>query len=405
MSSTDQIKATADGDEKRLRRLRAAGIVAILLAVALYSEGVISRVHADRQLKAWTDMTATPSVRVLFPQPAETGAAFSLPGRLAADENAPIHARVSGYVKAWYVDIGAHVKRGQVLAVIDTPEIDQQRLQARADLARQRADRDLAASTAKRWAEMLKQDSVSRQAADEKAGEFAVRQADVEAGEANVRRLEALETFKTLVAPFDGTVTDRHADIGQLVNAGDDAGNALYTVAAVSRLRLYVRFPQDYAGRILPGARVAFVVPEQPGRTFGAAVVSTNQAVDARSGTLLAQLDVDNRAGRLIPGEYAEVKFDLRPTPGSLLVPASAMIFRGESVQLAVVDAGNRVKLRDVRIGTDLGTQLEIDGGIGSTDRVIDNPPDSIVDGERVRIVQAHAGAPGAASGSAGANT
>jgi RND family efflux transporter MFP subunit len=387
--STNEIQASSDdGTVKRLRRLRIAGVIAVLLAIGVYAEGVSSRLHTDHSLSAWTNAQAVPSVRVLLPVAETGGASFDLPGRLEAHDEASIHARVSGYMKAWYVDIGAKVKQGQKLATIDTPELDQQLAQAQADLAREKADLALAASTSGRWSAMLKQDSVSQQAADEKSSELAVKRADYAAGEANVRRLQALESFRTLTAPFDGIVTARHADIGALVSAGDTGGPELFSVASTAQLRLYVRLPQDYAGRVTPGMHVRFDVPERAGQSFGATVVSSNDDVDAQSGTLLVQLSADNRNGALIPGEYAQVHFVLPAAAGAVRVPASALLFRGSHPQLAVVDSNGRVALRDIVIGTDYGTALDIVSGVQHGDRVIDNPPDSIVAGEAVKIVE-----------------
>jgi membrane fusion protein, multidrug efflux system len=395
MSSNEIPASSDDGTASRLRRLRIAGVIAVMLAAGVYAEGVASRLHTDRQLSRWTDAQAVPSVRVLLPVSETQGAAFDLPGRLEAEDDASIHSRVSGYVKAWYADIGAKVKRGQALAAIDTPDLDQQLAQAQADLAREKADLALADSTSQRWSAMLKQDSVSQQAADEKSSELAVKRADYAAGEANVRRLQALESFKTLSAPFDGVVTARHADIGALVSAGDTGGPELFSVASTAQLRLYVHLPQDYAGRVAQGMHVRFEVPERPGQTFDATVASSNDDIDAQSGTLLVQLTVDNRSGALIPGEYAQVRFQLHAAADAVRVPASALLFRGSHPQLAVVDANGRVALRDIVIGTDYGTALEIDSGVKQGDRVIDNPPDSIVTGEAVKVVNAGAGSGG----------
>jgi RND family efflux transporter MFP subunit len=391
--STNEIRTSSDdGTATRLRRLRIAGVIAVLLAVGVYADGVASRLHTDHQLSAWTTAQAVPSVRVLMPVQESSGATFDLPGRLEAQDDASIHARVSGYLKAWYVDIGTKVKHGQRLATIDTPELDQQLAQAQADLAREKADLALAVSTSNRWSAMLRQDSVSQQAAYEKSSALAVKRADYEAGEANVRRLQALEAFKVLTAPFDGIVTARHADIGALVTAGDTGGPELFSVSSTAQLRLYVRLPQDYAGRIARGTRVQFNVPERPGQSFSAMVVSTNDDIDVQAGTLLAQLMVDNRDGALIPGEYAQVQFQLHAAAGAVRVPASALLFRGSHPQLAVVGADSRVVLRDIVIGTDYGTALEIDSGLQRGDRVIDNPPDSIVTGEAVKVVEMNAG-------------
>ncbi|CAI8949052.1 MULTISPECIES: efflux RND transporter periplasmic adaptor subunit [Burkholderia] len=365
-----------------LKPLAIAGVIAALAAAAA---GVVERAHDAREVAAWTASQAIPTVATIAPQPAAADA-LVLPGRLDAYVDAPIYARVPGYLHAWYVDIGAHVKAGQLLASIDTPDLDQQLQQARADLQSATANERLAAVTAARWSEMLVQDSVSRQEADEKRSDLDAKRAAVAASTANVRRLEALESFKRLTAPFDGVVTARKTDVGALIDAGSGNGAELFTVSDARRLRLYVHIPQDDAGAIHAGMHVALTVPERPGMTFDATLADSAQAIDPASGTLLAQFSIANPAGTLFPGEYAQVRIAVANAAHALTIPASTLIFRHDGLQVAVLDATGHARLRHVSIATDLGTRVEIASGLAASDRVIDNPPDSLADGDPVRI-------------------
>ncbi|MDR5755381.1 efflux RND transporter periplasmic adaptor subunit [Caballeronia sp. LZ035] len=369
---------------KKLRHLRLLCFGALLVAAGVAVEGIVSRMHADQALTSWTDAQAIPTVRVVTPQVPRRTDDVELPGRLDAYVNAPIYARVSGYLHAWYADIGTHVKAGQLLGLIDTPDLDQQLQQARADLAKAVANEKLAATTAHRWTRMLAQDSVSQQATDEKTGDLAAKEATVEASRANVARLEALESFKRITAPFDGVVTARKTDVGALINAGGGAGPELFAVTDAHKLRVYVNVPQSDAAAIQRGLTATLTVPERPGKTFKAHLVDSNDAISPQSGTMLVQLSVDNADGQLMPGEYAQVRFALPSDGHALLVPASALIFRTDHVQLAVLGAQNCIHLRDVKIATDLGSTVLIGSGLQPDDRVVDNPPDALADGDRV---------------------
>jgi len=371
---------------KRLRHLKLAGIVALLAAAGVVASGIASRVHAKQELTTWSARQAVPTVVAYTPKHDLAAPTLVLPGRLSAFVNAPIYARVSGYLHAWYADIGTHVRAGQLLADIDTPDLDQQLQQARADLQNSVANEKLAASTARRWTQMLQQDSVSQQEADEKTSDLVAKQATVAANEANVRRLEALESFKRITAPFDGIVTARTTDIGALINAGGGNGPELFSVSDARRLRVYVSVPQDEAAAIQPGMNATLTVPERPGVKFDAKLVDTDDAITPSSGTLLVQLAVDNHDGVLIPGEYTEVHFALPANAHALSIPASSLIFRQNGLQVAVVGKDNRALLKPVSIATDLGTHVEIASGLNATDRVIDNPPDSIASGDEVRL-------------------
>jgi len=376
---------------KRLRRLKLAGLVALLAAAGVVTSGIASRVHAKQQMAAWSAAQAIPTVVADVPSHDGAVQALTLPGHLSAFVNAPIYARVSGYLHAWYVDIGTHVKAGQLLGEIDTPDLDQQLAQARADLRSSQANETLAASTARRWAAMLKQDSVSQQEADEKTSDLAAKQAIVAANEANVGRLEALESFKRIIAPFAGVVTARTTDVGALINAGGGNGPELFTVSDSRRLRVYVTVPQNEAAVIRPGLTATLTVPERPGMQFDAKLVNTDDAITPSSGTLLVQLSVDNASGLLIPGEYTEVHFNLPNDGHAMTIPASALIFRGDGLQVAVVGLDGRAVLKPVTVATDLGTKVVIASGLAATDRVIDNPPDSLATGDVVRLVPSSA--------------
>jgi len=286
--------------------LKLAGLAGLGLAAVVVLLGLLSRGLASQQLKARTLADADPTVQVIAPTREGKGEVLTLPGQVEADDDAVIHARVSGYLKAWNVDIGAHVKQGQVLAEIDTPELDQQLAQAKAALATAEANQKLAQITASRWANLLARDAVSHQEADEKAGDLEAKTAISQAAKADVDRLQALETFKKIVAPFDGVVTARSTDIGALIAAGQPNDPGLFTVADVRRLRIYVRVPQIYSAEIAPGAAATLTAPEYPGQSFQAKLTSTSDAVGAQSGALLVELQMENADNRLKPGEYVQ---------------------------------------------------------------------------------------------------
>jgi RND family efflux transporter MFP subunit len=371
---------------KRLPHLRLVGLAALLVAAGIAVSGIVSRLHAHTQLAQWSAEQAVPTVVAAPPLQSAGTQSLVLPGHLAAFVNAPIYARVSGYLHAWSADIGTHVKAGQLLGLIDTPDLDQQLEQAKADLQSSIANERLAAVTAGRWQKMDQEGSVSQQVTDEKTSDLSAKQAIVAANEANVKRLEALESFKRIVAPFDGVVTARTTDIGDLIDAGGGSRPELFAVSDEHRLRVYVNVPQSYASEIKPGLTATLTVPERPGMTFNATLDSTDDSITQSSGTLLVQLMVDNSSGLLIPGDYTEVKFTLPANSHSMLIPASALIFRQQGLQVAVVDQDGRAELKPVSVKTDMGTQVEIDAGLSVTDRVIDNPPDSLASGDPVRV-------------------
>jgi RND family efflux transporter MFP subunit len=369
-------------------------LIALAVAAAVVGAGLLSRGLASQHLKQQTLADMVPTVDIVMPQGGGEGEGLVLPGEVQADDVAAIHARVSGYLKHWYVDIGAHVKAGQVLADIDTPELDQQLEQAKANLATAVANQSLAKSTAVRWTNLLSRDAVSKQEADEKNGDYASKTALVQAARADVDRLNALESFKRIIAPFDGVVTARDTDIGALIAAGNPSDPGLFTVADVHQLRIYVHVPQAYSAQIKPGSTAALTVPEYPGRTFQAKVTTTSGAIGAQSNAILVELQIDNADNALKPGEYIQARFSAPPAPGAVRLPASALMLRQNGMAVAVVGPGGQVQLKPVQIQRDLGTTVEIASGVGPNDRVVDNPPDSLVNGEMVRVNQASAAAP-----------
>ena len=371
------------------RRLRVAAIVGCVAAILIVAAGIATRAADNRQLRTWTDAQAVPSAQVSTPQRAANGATLQLPGRLEAFSRAPQFARVSGYLKSWRVDIGAHVKAGELMAEIETPDLDQQLLQARGDLASAQANSSLAESTAKRWQSMLASDSVSRQEVDERTADYTAKQALVQAAKANVDRLVATKGFARIVAPFDGVVTARETDVGALINAGSGSGPELFVVSDVNKLRVYVQVPQTYAPTIRPGATAQLSVPEYPGRSFPATVTALADSINAASGTTLVQLLVDNSTGKLLPGGFADVRFNLPVNQQALRVPASSLVFDQHGLRIATVGQDDRVTFKSVTISHDFGETVEIGSGLTPEDRIINNPPDGLNDGDRVRVAAA----------------
>lgn len=367
-------------------RARRYGLAALGIAVVLAAWGIVSRVSERAALAAQTADLAIPTVSTIKPVPSTAIEPLVLPGSVQAYNEAMIFARTNGYVRQWYTDIGTRVKKGQVLAEIDTPEVDQQLRQARADLATAQANFQLAHTTDQRWRDLLATNSVSRQAADSAAGDASAKKATLASAEANVARLSDLESFKHLLAPFDGVVTSRNTDIGALINAGQ--GNALFRVSDTSKLRVYVLVPQLYAANTTPGLHADLTFPERPGKTYPAQVVRTADALDPVSRTLQVELLVDNANGELFPGAYAQVHFKMPQGAGSLSVPASAVLFRSSDLQVAVVGRDHRVTLKRITTGRDFGTSLEVLAGLSASEDVIANPPDSLATGALVRVVQ-----------------
>lgn len=367
------------------QRLKFAGFIALVIAVLVVAIGVFARVHADQGLKAWTKAQDIPTVSLAKLEGAGDRD-LVLPGAIQALNTAPIHARVSGYLKRWYVDIGANVTAGQVLAEVDSPDLDQQVLQARANLAVAQANQKLAATTAERWSGLLAQNAVSRQEADEKTGDLSARNAAVGAARADLDRLLALGGFKRITAPFAGVVTARNTDIGALIAAGAPTDTPLFTIADERRLRIYVQTPQAYSAMVTRGMNADLSVPEHPGETFKAQVVSDARAINPQNGAVLTELQLDNRDGRLRPGAYVQVAFKLPSPPKAVSVPASAIQFRNAGPVVAILGPDDHVHIRPIKIGRDLGARVEIADGVQPGARVVDNPPEFLADGDRVRI-------------------
>lgn len=371
------------------RKLRLYGTVAIGVLTAVVVTGIISRSKGDAQLKEWTDAQAVPSVAVALPGTKPLNATLELPGRLEAYSRAPIYARVSGYLKGWKADIGAQVRAGQELAEIEAPDLDQQLLQARADLANAQAAAKLSAATLARRKTLLASNFVSQQEIDERSADLASKEAQVKSQQANVERLEALAAYKLVTAPFDGVVTERNTDVGALISGGTGSGAAMFVVSNVSKLRLYVNVPQSYLPAIKMGAKATVTVPEYADRTFPATIEASAQSVDVSSGTTRMQLAIENPKGELRPGAFANVKLALSSDVQPLSIPASALVFNSSGLRVATVTAGDKVLFKTVTIARDLGREIEIATGLSPDDRIIVTPLDGIADGDQVRIAGA----------------
>lgn len=369
------------------RRLRRALIIGAVAVCAIAATGIGLRLHAQTQVKQWTDVQAIPTVDLVSPQPTAKMEELVLPGTLSAYFDAPIYARVDGYLKHWYVDIGAHVRAGQALADIETPELDQQIHQVEADLVTAQANNQLDKITADRWHKMLASQSVSQQAADEKAAAYAVSQALVNAAQANLQRLRALAAFKHVVAPFDGIVTARNTDEGDLINAGAGGkGDELFRVADEHEARVYVDVPQTDAGQIHLGLTAQLELPENPGVMVPAMVADISDAISVASRTMQVELMAKNPDHLLLPGDYVEVHFQIPAPPHVMQLPTTALLFRKEGLQVATVDSQDHVVLKSIKLAEERGAVVDVDLGLTPQDRVVDSPPDSIANGELVRV-------------------
>lgn len=366
-------------------RLRRILQIVVVLVIAGLAVGFVPRWLARQRLLAATRAETTPVVETVLPTAAKADLSTPLPADVRAFFEAAIHARASGYLKNWFVDIGDHVTNNQTLAEIDTPELDEQLAQAQAELAQAIAARDLAKITADRWTELLKTASVSEQETAEKQSDYVLKQANVEAARANVQRLEDMKSFDRVTAPFDGVVTVRNTDIGQLITAG--SGSELFRVAQTDPLRIYVRVPQPLVHRIAPGQKASLMLQDLPGRQFEATVTRAAGAVDPASRTLQVELQVPNPRGEIFAGSYAQVRFNESAAPDVLTLSDNALIFRAQGMQAAVVGPDNKVQLRSIQLGRDFGNNVEVLSGLDAADHVILNPPDGITDGMTVRTV------------------
>ena len=370
--------------------------VLLLLAIVIVVAGIVPRVRARSRLKGQTEALAAPAVVVSPPQQGKVGQEVILPGNIYAYSDASLYARTDGYLSKWYYDIGAHVQQGQLLAIISAPEVDKQLLQARADLATAEANAGLARTNSTRYQGLLTQNAVSKQDTDTFVSQEQSTSSVVKSAQANVQRLQELQSFEKIYAPFNGVITARNVDVGQLINAG--AGTQMFRISAISVLRVYVNVPQIYSQAAVPGTTATLTLTEFPGQTFTGKLVRTARAIDPSSRTLLVEIDVDNRDGKLMPGAYAQVHMNVHDAVVPMIIPVSALIFRTQGLQVGTVvkgPNGDQAKLVQVTLGQDDGTTVQVIHGLTADSRVIESPPDSLIDGEPVRVVQ-----PGASEGS-----
>jgi RND family efflux transporter MFP subunit len=369
------------------KKIRRYAIVGLIVAIALAVWGEVSRVVARSELAKENTEAAIPTVATVTAEPSSAGEVLVLPGAVQAFMEAPIYARTSGYLKSWNTDIGTTVTKGQVLAQIESPEVDQQLTQAQAELATARANEALSNSTNTRWQGLLATQSVSKQDADEKSGDAAAKKAAADSAAANVARLRDLESFKRVVAPFSGVITARNTDVGALINAGQSAGAELFRIADTTKLRIYVRVPEAFASATKPGLEAELRFSEHPNQTFLAKTVRTSNALDPVLRTLQVELELDNARGEILPGSYAEVRFKLPVDAATLRLPANTVLFRSAGLQVATLDSQKRIKLKSIVQGRDFGSSIEVLSGIAPHETVVVNPPDSIADGVQVRLV------------------
>jgi multidrug efflux system membrane fusion protein len=370
---------------------KALTLVALALLVLLLAGGLTLWSHAshERALANETERETVPTVAVIHPQSEKPDEDLVLPGSLQAYEESPIYARTSGYLVRWYKDIGSRVNKGELLAKIDTPEIDQELDQTRATRQQIVAQLELAKISADRWENLRRTDSVSAQEADQQTSGYKQAQANLAAADANVRRLEQLEGFKDVYAPFTGVLTRRNVDPGALINAGAGAaGRELFDIARVDPLRVFTSVPQAYAPFIKVGAKTAVTLQEFPGQKFVATVTRTAESIDPTTRTLLTEVDVPNKDGHLLPGSFGEVHFAVGSGVNKVTVPVNAMLFRSEGPRVAVIGSDNKVQLRPINIGRDYGATLEILGGVSQSEQVVVNPSDSLEEGQQVKVAQ-----------------
>jgi RND family efflux transporter MFP subunit len=368
------------------KKIRRYALIALIVAVGLGIWGEVSRVLARSALGRETAESAIPTVATVTAERSTLGEELVLPGAVQAYIEAPIYARTSGYLKAWQTDIGTAVTKGQLLAEIETPEVDQQLSQARADLATARANETLSNSTNLRWQGLLSTESVSKQDAEEKSGDAAAKKAAAESAAANVARLRDLESFKRVVAPFSGVITARNTDIGALINAGQSTGTELFRIADTRRLRIYVGVPESFAAVTRPGLEAELRFAERPNGRFIAKTVRTSNALDPILRTLQVELELDNAKGEIFPGAYAEVHFKIPASAETLRLPANTVLFRAAGLQVATLDTDHRVRLKSIVQGRDFGNTIEVLSGLEPNEVVVLNPPDSVTNGEQVRI-------------------
>ena len=368
------------------RQLLLAGTIALVAAGAIAANGLVSRARTTQNLMQWAKAQAVPTVTLAKLARGDAAQTVILPGNIQPINKAAIFARVSGYLKAWQQDIGAHVTAGQVLASIDAPDLDQQFVQAKATLASAKANYDIAAITAGRYDILIKKQAISLQMADQAAADAAAKKAVMDANEAYVRQLEAMQSFKQIVAPFDGIVTQRNTDIGALINAGNTAGQALFEVSDLHRVRIYVQVPQAFSADLRPGLKATFEMPEYPGQKFDATLVTTSNAMNPTSRSMLVELQADNLDGKLLGDTYCRVDIQIPSDPNMVRIPATALMPVNRGVQVAVLGDGNKVVLKSIQLGRDFGDSVEVKAGLDAQDRVIDSPLETLQSGDLVEL-------------------
>jgi multidrug efflux pump subunit AcrA (membrane-fusion protein) len=398
-------------DKPRSKHGWLIAVVVLLIVAAVVIGGIVPRIRAKAALRTETHDLAIPIVKVVHPKRGAPQQEIVLPGNIQAFTDAPIYARTNGYLKKWYSDIGAHVKTGQLLAEIDTPEVDQQLAQARSELNTAQANYHLAEITEARYQDLKSTDSVSKQDVDNAVGAYQAQKAMVASADSNVKRLEQLQSFKMIYAPFDGVITARNTDVGQLIDSGANGGSGnggapvsnsgnvreLFHIAATTRLRVYVYVPQQYSQSAKPGLTADLTLAEFAGRRFHGKLVRTANAINATSRTLLVEVDVENPIGELLPGAYTEVHLKLPTEVPTYILPVSALIFRSEGLQIATVEKDDKITLSSVTLGRDFGAEVEVISGLNDSDQIVLQPPDSLIAGELVRIAP-----PEAPAGTAG---
>ncbi len=361
-------------------------VIIVLAGVAAF--GILPRLRARQVLNRQTRKNAAPFVTVVQPTREDPAEEIVLPANIQAFIDAPIYARTSGYLRHWYFDIGAHVKKGDLLADIESPEVDRQLLQAKESLQTAQANSKLAQITAERYSGLFKTDSVAKQEVDNAVQNAAAQNANVHAAEANVQRLQQMVGFEKIYAPFDGVITARNTDIGQLIDSGSAAGSTreLFHIAAVNKLRVFVQVPQQYSHATVPGIHADLTLPELPRRRFTGMLVRTAHAIDPTTRTLTVEVDLVNSTGLLFPGAYAEIHFKINSRLPRLIIPATCLIFRSEGLRVPVLDSTNHVHLTPVTLGRDFGATVEVMAGLNLDSRMVANPPDSLVENEAVQV-------------------
>jgi RND family efflux transporter MFP subunit len=379
------------------RSLLTTAAAGVLLAGIVVGYGFVNRAQSKQEVVDWTNTQATPTVALAQPIPGSPQQTLTLPGNIQPFNRAAIFARVNGYVKGWDHDIGSAVKAGQVLATVDAPDLDQQLGQAKATLASVRANHQIASLTASRNNILLQKQIVAQQLADQTSADEKAKEAVVDANEANVRQLEAMQSFKTLAAPFDGVVTGRNVEIGMLINSGG-SGQPLFEVSDLHRVRIYVQVPQSFTAGLAPGMKATFEMPQYPGVQFDATLSHISKSINPNSHSMQVELQADNAAGKFFGGSYCNVHFELPVDPNLVKIPSTALVTGNQGTQVAILDSNDKVVLKNVQLGRDFGDSVEILAGLSPSDRIINNPPETLAAGDAVRVAattpQAAASAP-----------